>query len=309
MISDIMSDEEDERNRMIVEVGKVSYEALIKGSERIKPGVSYLDVANFIEDYTRSKGFDIAFPVNISANEQAAHYTPAYEDDKVFNEKDVIKLDFGAAKDGYLGDCAVTVDLSGEYSDLVDATKEALENAIATVKAGVEVGKIGKVIEETITSKGFIPVKNLGGHGVNKHELHAEPFIPNYGDNDTTKLEEGKVIAIEPFATTKFSRGLITESDILQIFGYVSNNPTRLPNARKILSEIEENYNSEPFAARWLGDKVKSKFDLYSGINELIRNGSIEPYPVLVEMKNGIVAQTELEMLVEKDSCKILTKL
>ena len=36
-----------------------------------------------------------------------------------------------------------------------------------------------------------MPIKNLGGHGIKEHDLHAELFIPNYDNGDFTVLEEG----------------------------------------------------------------------------------------------------------------------
>ncbi len=298
--------EEDES--LAEEVCKISYEALLKARDMIKPGVKFLDVAEATESYVKDKGYEIAFPLNLSINNEAAHYTPSYMDDKVFGEKDLIKVDFGAAKDGYLGDCALTVDLSGEYGKLVDATKEALENAVSIVKAGRKVQDIGKVINDTFDKLGFRPIENLGGHGVKLHELHAEPFIPNYDNGDDTLLEEGTRIAIEPFATLKQSRGLVTETDVAEIYSFSENIAPRLPAARNVLNKIIDKYPSEPFAVRWLSEGIKSKFELYSGIRELEKVGAIDSYPVLAEVSHGMVAQTEFELLVEKDSCKVLTK-
>jgi methionine aminopeptidase len=74
------------------------------------------------------------------------------------------------------------------------------------------------------------------------------------------------------------------------------------------MQEIKEKYPSEPFAVRWLSNVVDSKFSLYAAISELVRAGAIESHPVLIEVTNGLVAQTESLMLVEKDGCKVLTK-
>ncbi|WP_157891418.1 type II methionyl aminopeptidase [Candidatus Mancarchaeum acidiphilum] len=299
--------EEDEN--LAEEVCKISYEALLKARDMIKPGVKLLDVAEATESYVIGKGYEVAFPLNLSIDNEAAHYTPSYMDDKVFGEKDLVKVDFGAAKNGYLGDCALTVDLSGEYGKLVDATKEALENAVSIVRAGRKVKEIGKEINSTFERLGFRPIENLGGHGVNLHELHAEPFIPNYDNGDDAELEEGRRIAIEPFATLKQSRGLVTETDVAEIYSFSDNISPRLPAARHVLSSIMEKYPSEPFAARWLSEGMKSKFELYSGIRELEKIGALDSYPVLAEVSRGMVAQTEFELLVEKDSCKVLTKI
>ncbi len=287
-------------------VGSISYKMLELARSKIKEGARLLDVANEIEKYAKDSGYELAFPVNMSINEYAAHYTPTAFDDKVFGKNDVVKVDLGAKKDGVLGDCAITIDLSGENQKLVDASKEALDNAISKVKAGVKISEIGRIVDETIRSKGFVPIKNLGGHGVGLHDLHAEPFIPNYDNGDDTELEEGMVIALEPFATN--GKGYVVNSDIFEIYGYIEDAPTRDQNARKMLAEVKSRYEHEPFAVRWLSGLFDSRFSLYSAARELMRVGAIEAYPALVESGKGMVAQTEAEMLVEKDGCRVLTK-
>lgn len=288
-------------------VGKALSEAILMAKEQVKPGVKLIEVADSAEKFLRDKGHGIAFPMNISVNAQAAHYTPSLDDDKVFSSTDVVKIDFGAEKDGVLGDGAITVDLSGKHQDLVQASRDALGRAISIVRAGVTLREIGRVIAESIESKGFAPIKNLGGHGIAEHELHSEPFIPNYDNGDVTELEEGMVIAIEPFATT--GRGLVVDSDIREIYSYVSSSSVRSADARLLLKEVEAKYSSEPFAVRWLSSVINSRFKLYAAVGELVRAGAIEPHPVLVEVSNGIVSQAEAQLIVGKDGCEVVTNL
>jgi methionyl aminopeptidase len=297
---------EEERLKLVEEVGKASYDALLNAKRLVVAGAKLVDVANAAEGYLRKKGFGLAFPLNLSINEIAAHYAPSLEDDRVFSENDVVKVDFGAEKNGILGDCAVTVDLSGKYHELVDAAEAALEAAIGTVTAGVQVNAIGKAIEDTIVSRGFNPVRNLGGHQVAQHDLHSNVFIPNFDNGDDTVLEEGLVIAIEPFATTG-KKGSVAESDIHEIYGYNGSTAVRSTDARSVLKEVESAYQYEPFAARWLSSVVPDRFKLYIAIKELVRAGVLSPYPALVDTSNGIVAQAEKEVIVEKGGCKVLT--
>ncbi|HUC38589.1 MAG TPA: type II methionyl aminopeptidase [Candidatus Acidoferrum sp.] len=292
--------------KIVEEVGAISYQALKVARDMVKPGVKLLDVAKKAESFLKEKGYGLAFPLNLSINEQAAHYTPSLEDETVFKENDIVKVDFGAEKDGVLGDCALTVDLSGKNQKLVEASMEALQNAISVVKAGVEVRKIGAEIEKAITAKGFEPIRNLGGHSVKVHDLHSDIFIPNYDNEDDTKLEEGMVVAIEPFATN--GEGMVTESDTCEIYGFNAEMGVRLKEARQIMEEIKKNYSHEPFAVRWFSNIVPSSFGLYAGIAELSRNEALVRYPTLVEVGKGMVSQAELEVLVEKEGCKILTK-
>ncbi len=289
-------------------VGAISYKAIKLAGDLVKEGASLYEVADSAESFVRDAGFGIAFPINLSINNQAAHYTPSMDDTLRFSKNDVVKVDFGAAKDGILGDCALTVDLSGKYAELVEATRQALENAIKIVKAGTQVHEIGKVIAETIEAKGFKPIKNLGGHGVGVHNLHDNPFIPNYDNGEEDALEEGKVIAIEPFATTQKGKGFVTNGESSEIFSFIKGVQPRLASARKLIKIISEKYNSEPFAARWLSAEVDSKFDLYSGMRELERLGALESHPILVELSDEPVAQTEASMLVTKEGCEVLTK-
>lgn len=288
------------------EIGKVSSEAMLYAADLVKPGAKLLDVANSAEKFLKDRGFGCAFPINLSVNDQAAHYTPTVDDEKVFTVDDLVKVDFGAEKNGLLGDGAITIDLSGKYMKMVDAAEKALDSAIKTVKHGVSVCDIGKAISDTVESEGFNPVKNLGGHGVEVHDLHAELFIPNYDNGDFTVLEEGMVVAIEPFVTT--GNGMVTDSDLCEIYSYVEDMPVRSPEARKLLQHISEQKNKEPFAVRWLSELVDSKFRLYAAVSELVKSGAIEPHPTLVEISGGMVSQAEAQLVVTKDGCEVITR-
>ncbi|MEK6902946.1 MAG: M24 family metallopeptidase [archaeon] len=54
-----------------------------KASDMIQPGVKLLDIAEEIEALTLKHGCGIAFPVNLSLNDIAAHYTPPAKDETI----------------------------------------------------------------------------------------------------------------------------------------------------------------------------------------------------------------------------------
>lgn len=303
-----MEDKDDYDYETVKSVGKVSYEALLHGKSLVKHGAKLLDVASAIESYIMGKGFGLAFPVNISINENAAHYTPTFDDASVIPEKGIVKLDVGARKGHYLGDCALTVDLSGNHGKLVEASQTALDTAISMVKAGRKVNEIGREIEKIAKAAGYAPIRNLGGHGIEQHELHADVFIPNYDNGDTTELEEGQVIAIEPFITN--GEGLVVEGDSVEIFQKTGEAAVRSMDTRSVSVYINENYLTYPFASRWLhkGMKGMSDFTIRKALAELSYADALETFPVLVERKKGMVAQSEKEMIVEKDSCAVITE-
>jgi len=282
--------------------GKIAGEVLDYGKGLIKKDAGLLDACNKIEEKIFSLGGKPAFPVQISCNEIAAHYCPEDDDKIVFSEQ-LVSLDVGVHVDGCIGDNALTVDLSGNNKDLLKASEEALKAAIETVKVGVELRKIGKAIEETIASFGFKPVRNLSGHGLDDYNIHSPPTIPNFDNGDSTKLEKGMVIAIEPFATN--GAGLVHEKGDASVFSLVGKKAVRVGFVRNILKQIE-GYNGLPFTTRWL-TKNFSEAQVRYALNQLKQLDVLRGYPPLVEKNNELVSQAEDSLLVD-DSVEVLTK-
>ena len=152
----------------IKKAGNIAAQTLEYGKNLIKKDASLLQVLDKIEEKIEELGAKPAFPAQISCNHLAAHFCPD-EDDIIFSDQ-LACLDVGVHVDGYIGDNAVTVDLSGKNENLVKASKEALDNAISVVKPGVTLTEIGKAIQDSIQKYGFAPVRNLSGHGLGKFE-------------------------------------------------------------------------------------------------------------------------------------------
>ena len=289
-------------------VGKVSRTALEYSKGVVKPGVSLLEAAEKIEKFIVEKGCEFSFPVNLSINSQAAHYSPDADDKSIFEENDLVKVDLGARKGHHLTDCAITIDLSGKNSKLVETSDKALENALSVIKVGVEVRDIGKEIEKTARAAGLKVIQNLGGHGIEHDELHAGVFIPNYDNGDNTALEEWQIVAIEPFVTNGL--GYVQNGEALQIYQKIDNVASRAKETREVSKYIDEHYLTYPFSIRWLVKELDSlgEFSVRKAVAELMYAGALEPFPVLIEKGNGLVSQSETQVLVEKDSCTIITK-
>jgi methionyl aminopeptidase len=276
--------------------GKILSEARAQAMKKVEEGASLLSVAEFTENLIREKGGEPAFPVNISRNDEAAHSTPSFNDKAVFG-KDMVKLDIGVHIDGYIADTAVTVDLSGN-PELVKAAETALSDALKFIHAGVNTSDIGGVIENAITSFGYKPIINLTGHGLAQYIQHAPPSIPNKKLPHGVELEEGDIVAIEPFATD--GGGKIYDAGSAEIYHLVSNKPVRLPAARALLQKIET-YKTLPFAKRWLGDRID--FAMLA----LVKANIIQPYPILKEIEGGLISQAEHTIIVTADGCEVIT--
>ncbi|MBS3171625.1 type II methionyl aminopeptidase [Candidatus Woesearchaeota archaeon] len=279
----------------LIKAGKIVREAREYAKEIANEKAKYIEVAEKVEKKISDLGGKCAFPVDVSVNHIAAHDTPLYNDERVLVKGDLVKVDLGVHVDGYIADTAVTVEIgTNNYKKLIGAAEKALNMAVKLAVPNSEIFEIGKVIQEEITSSGFTPIKNLSGHGLKQYQVHTEPAITNYNNNDKTKLKEDMIIAIEPFATT--GQGLVTEGKNSGIYELVNLKNTRNFEARKILKFVSENYNTLPFCNRWIIKEfgLKSQFLLKQLENEKI----IQQFAILPEKAKGMVSQAEHTILV-----------
>ncbi len=273
------------------EAGRIARESLKLGEELIKPGKCMRDALLKIEEFILREGGFPAFPPQISLNEVAAHFYP--DESVLFKEGDLAKLDVGVSVDGFIADNAVTYDL-GNNKELVSASREALDEALKLVRPGVKIRDIGKKIQEVITSKGFVPIINLSGHGLGRFKVHMAPTIANVDIDSEHVLEEGMVVAVEPFATT--GAGMVYESSHPTIFTLLQEKPLRRPESRKVLEEIKS-YNGLPFSSPALFRKFGKASTLFA-IREMKQQGMLREHPPLIEKDKGLVSQAEHSVLV-----------
>jgi len=289
--------EKNEAIEKTIKAGKILSKIREEVVERVKPEVKLLEVADFVENRIKELGGEPAFPCNISINSDAAHFTPKKGDNRVFKEGDLVKIDIGSHIDGYIADTALTIDL-GDNRELVTASKNALERAIRNVHAGIDTAFLGSIIEEEIREHGYKPIINLTGHGLMPYLPHCPPTIYNYKTERGVILEEGQIIAIEPFATD--GQGKVAERGETEIYSLINLRPVRMKMARQVLEEISD-YKTLPFAKRWL-----SKAPIII-ISKLVREGILREYPVLSEIGKGLVSQAEHTVIVEEDGAKVVT--
>jgi len=289
----------DEILEKYLSAGKLAATILRESAREIRAGRSYLELVDSVENRVRECDADLAFPLNVSLNEDAAHDTASAGDERVFARGDVVKIDLGIQVDGYIADTATTVDL-GNNALLLDASREALEAAIRTVRPGVTAGAIGAAVETEIARRGYRPVANLTGHGLDQYVLHRDPTIPNIAMNGGTVIEEGMVFAIEPFATT--GSGRVGEKSRVEIYSQIAERPVRIPAARAVMERIKDR-RGLPFSRRWLKDR-KMEFALPG----LARSQILHGYPVLADIPGSLVSQHEHTVIVTADGCLVTTR-
>ncbi|HOJ31054.1 MAG TPA: type I methionyl aminopeptidase [bacterium] len=187
--------------------GKICKKILLEISNVLEEGKTTLDIADFAELLMEKEKVKSAFRgyrgypgvICISINEEVVHGIPSKS--RYLRYGDIVSLDVGVVKDGYIGDCAITCpvgEIDPEKQRLIDVTRKSLELGISKVKAGCRTGDIGSEIQRFVEKEGFNVVRDFAGHGVGKY-LHEEPDVPNFGRRGKGfELQENMVIAIEP---------------------------------------------------------------------------------------------------------------
>lgn len=284
-----------------VRAGEVIQDARETAREVATEGTELRVIAEEIEALIREQGLQPAFPVNLSIDDEAAHYTPSRDTARILKPDDVLKIDIGAHSNGYIADTALTVNPSGKHQDMIDAVEEVLKSALDFIEPGVTVGELGGHIQSQIPDE-YAPVVNLTGHYLGRFTQHAGVSIPNVDNASGHVLEKGDAFAVEPFITT--GAGKIKNGKPGNIYKLEHDRSIRGRVERQLLGRIKD-FNGLPFTTRW--------FDSYSGrekmaMKKLVDAGIVHSYPVLKEIEGGIVAQAEHTVVLGDDGKKITTR-
>ena len=282
------------------EAGRIAKEVREFAKEFVKKGMTLLEIAEKIEGKIIESGAEIAFPVNLSINEIAAHKTPIPREE-TFAEG-LLKIDIGVCVSGYIGDTAIALDLTDDkkYSQMIELNEKLLNVAKNKVNPNFEVRDIGEVISKELDESNlanetnYTIVHGLTGHGLDQDLIHTSPNIPNYANSNSKKLENS-AFAVEPFLTT--GAGEIYEGAPGGIYSVENpNGKIRDRDAREILEFIIKTYKTRPFCERWLEKQGfrKIRFTL----NELTKLGIIHSYPLLIEKTKAPVSQMEHSFLI-----------
>jgi methionyl aminopeptidase len=284
--------------------GEIHKEATKLAKSLIKDGASVLDITEKIEAKIKENDGGIAFPTNVSVNDIAAHYTPDINDDLKIKKEDIVKVDIGVHVDGYIADSAFSICLADQSNPLIKASEEAVDKVIENMIPGKTVSELSDIIEEVVASHGFNPVRNLAGHSVGQYIQHGGLSIPNAKNSINHEIPEDSVIGMEVFVTD--GEGWVKESSPTLIYMFLQPKPVRLPESRKILMKVFSEYQTLPFARRWLSE-FGSNVKLSMALRELVNRGALREYPPLREKSGANVAQTEHTVIV-KDKPIITTK-
>jgi methionyl aminopeptidase len=189
--------------------GEIQARCLRMLRSKCHPGVTTADLDEAAERFIASQGAEASFkgyrgfPGSIctSPNSMVVHGIPgAYE----LKRGDIISLDVGVTKDGWVADAAATVPvgpINPQARELLDATREALLAGAEEARPGNHLGDVSAAVQRKVELSGFSIIRSLVGHGIGR-DMHEDPQIPNYGEPGRgPELEPGMVLAIEPMVT------------------------------------------------------------------------------------------------------------
>jgi len=291
-----------------IKAGKIASEVREYARNQDHTGRTLSEICNDVENEILKRGGEPAFPVNVSLNDIAAHYTAEPNDPTIVKNSDVLKIDVGVHIDGYIADTAVTVSFDSKYQNLIDIAQRALDEAIGIARSNTRVSDIGRIIEKTITKYGCKPIQNLSGHSLERYTIHAGKSIPNiWTIGHSFNLSVDNVYAIEPFVTTKEGQGIVYEGKIKNIFGIASRKRTKDQKADEYLEYLWDKFKTLPFALRWVVNDYEEK-EARSLLQTLLKKKNVHAYPILVEGANRIVVQAEHTIIPQESNTITITK-
>jgi methionyl aminopeptidase len=195
-----------EQIEQMAAAGAIQARCLKMLASKCRPGVTTAELDEAADRFIAAQGAQPSFkgyrgfPGSICAspNSMVVHGIPgAY----ALKRGDVIALDVGVTKDGWVADAAITVPVgpvNPEARRLLDATRGALFAGAEQVRPGNHLGDVSAAIQGHVESEDFSIIRSLVGHGIGR-DMHEDPQIPNYGERGRgPRLEPGMVLAIEP---------------------------------------------------------------------------------------------------------------
>ena len=171
------------------------------------PGVTTAELDEAAERFIAAQGAEASFkgyrgfPGSICAspNSMVVHGIPgAYE----LKRGDIISLDVGVTKDGWVADAAITVPVGADQPGAPAAARRDQGGAASPgptqARPGNHLGDVSAAVQRHVEREGFSIIRSLVGHGIGR-DMHEDPQIPNYGEpGKGPELEPGMVLAIEP---------------------------------------------------------------------------------------------------------------
>jgi len=317
-------------------------------SNNTSPSLSLQTIASNIEtkikDYTQfdplnpiSRG--IAFPVGLSLNNCAAHYTPNSTDHEVLlGKSDILKIDYGVHYNGTIIDSAFTISIDSKYDEFIDISRKLTQYAVSLCGPDVILGEMGANIEEYVKSKEIVidnktltlrTMSDLSGHMIRPYEIHAGVAVPNIKIFYPIRMCSNEFYAIEPFITTGEGKSILKEPNSHYMVNphFESNNIitnktitnktitnnisktkiTFTKEERALIDFIKTNYSTLPFCEKWIAND-SNILSPYLDLVNLVSKKYLNSYPPIYDIKDSIISQFEHTVYIKENGFINLTQ-
>jgi methionyl aminopeptidase len=294
-------------------------------------GIKYVNIVKIIETKIAEEinklnepqlNNGIAFPTGISVNSVAAHFTPTYKDDSVLRQGDVMKIDYGVHIDGCIVDSAFTINLNEEYSEILKASREAVNGVIKNMGVGSRFGDLSAISQEIVESyeykgKPLKVIDNLAGHNILPWKIHGGKLL--YGkpqhktDYDDLKIDDGEVMAIEIFVSNGNGTTQLGMNPLNYSHYMLKPEIERIPlfttkKTNEVSRIITQYFKTLPFCPRFIDNINKTHTNYIANLQELFGRGYINSYPPLMETDAAAkVAQFEHSVFIGENKKIVLS--
>lgn len=189
------------------ECAKITTQILDEAEKIIKPGISTLEINDFIHNLTLEFGAIPAplnysgFPKSIctSINNVICHGIPSEKD--ILKDGDILNVDITSILNGYYADMSRMYcigNVSEKAKKLIDVTKLCLEEGIKAIKPYEPVSNIGNRINDIADEYGYSVVRDLTGHGIGL-KFHTKPNVEHFRTSAKKMiLVPNMIITVEP---------------------------------------------------------------------------------------------------------------
>lgn len=260
----------------------------------------------------------IAFPTCLSVNNCICHFSPSKNDpDYALKAGDVVKIDLGAHIDGFIAVAAHTIVVQataenkckGRAADVVLAAYHASQAAVRLLKDGVNNYAVTEAVQKIASEFKCKPIEGMLSHQLKQFKIDGEktiiqnPTIAQKKEHEKCEFEKYEVYAMDVLIST--GEGLGKELDTkVSIYKKTNENYLlKLKASRAFYAEVKKKYGTMPFNLRNFEEEAKAKM----GVHECVTHKLVEPFQVLYEKHNEIVAQFKNTILILPNGLHVVT--
>tara|TARA_B100000123_G_scaffold210003_1_gene158991 strand:- start:418 stop:1476 length:1059 start_codon:yes stop_codon:yes gene_type:complete len=334
----------DEIHNNFIKAGNIHKKIIDIIKPKIREDLPLINIAELIENtikrevdfkdlYPQRLDKGIGFPIGLSLNECAAHWTPNPLDNRKLTKNDLLKIDYGIHIGGCIVDGAYSFSLENKFDELIQIANDATSLAIKMSGVDTILGDIGTEVQEFIESHEIMldgkmrkvkSFRDLTGHKIIPWVIHSDKCVPNFSIPYNVRMEEGEYYAIETFPSTGIGKGeeqnevshyQVNVDLLLKEYRELNNincntggkilNPIKLDKKENyVYHRILNLYETLPFCKRWLKEEKVNKYQL--PLKSLVNKKRIKAFPPINDINGSYVAQSEKTIYIGKNGVTIL---